>query len=498
MGKPSSSSLARKSVSKSKSKMNIMLPKMKASNRKIKRRRNKTIKNIFMQLRSESDASENISQNISIISLDNSLHNSTETLNDRPSKRTLSPSPGNRRKRQKSDSVIILNDEDLIINEGLCPQTPKKPSTIQCSTPIINKDSKTLSELIVNTFPKNNSSTIINLNKDINLTKQINRDSYLTIDLTDGNEASGSVNKTASTNDTKESENTVIDLVNTTDLPDCSIISVTKPDVSEHSLSGESDVTVLRKPQQSSTKQMRKIANGIAQLDSMEKGKLLEFITEKIFNGCNMPKHVKKSLTSIKDSITTNSDENDRIKKILLGQSPSRNSVGSNIYHPDRGNNNKSGLRMIVIDGSNVAMEHGKGKVFSVAGLKICIDYFLKRGHRVKAFVPRFRCKYGKSTDPRLLDHLERQGMVVYTPSREIKGKTITPYDDRYIIQCAAEFDGVIVTGDNYRDLADENSKWRFVIENRLLPFTWVDDMIMFPKDPLGRNGPTLQKFLSH
>lgn len=69
---------------------------------------------------------------------------------------------------------------------------------------------------------------------------------------------------------------------------------------------------------------------------------------------------------------------------------------------------------------------------------------------------------------------------------------------NRYIVQCAAEFDGVIVSGDNYRDLLSENPKWRFIIENRLLPFTWVDDMIMFPRDPLGRNGPTLERFLKH
>lgn len=68
----------------------------------------------------------------------------------------------------------------------------------------------------------------------------------------------------------------------------------------------------------------------------------------------------------------------------------------------------------------------------------------------------------------------------------------------RYIIQCAAEFDAVVVSGDNYRDLVNENPRWRSVIENRLLPFTWVGDMIMFPKDPLGRYGPTLEEFLRH
>lgn len=73
------------------------------------------------------------------------------------------------------------------------------------------------------------------------------------------------------------------------------------------------------------------------------------------------------------------------------------------------------------------------------------------------------------------------------------------PYSHyRYIIQCAAEFDGVVVSGDNYRDLINENKRWRYIIENRILPFTWVNNMIMFPKDPFGRGGPTLETLLKH
>lgn len=68
----------------------------------------------------------------------------------------------------------------------------------------------------------------------------------------------------------------------------------------------------------------------------------------------------------------------------------------------------------------------------------------------------------------------------------------------RYIVQCAVEYDGVIVSGDNYRSLLWQNRQWRFFIENRVLQFTWVGDMIMFPNDPLGRYGPTLDQFLRH
>lgn len=52
------------------------------------------------------------------------------------------------------------------------------------------------------------------------------------------------------------------------------------------------------------------------------------------------------------------------------------------------------------------------------------------------------------------------------------------------------------MSGDNYRDLLRENPSLRETIEKRLLIPTWVDDIIMFPSDPLGRFGPSLDQFL--
>nr|CAD7586547.1 unnamed protein product [Timema genevievae] len=66
----------------------------------------------------------------------------------------------------------------------------------------------------------------------------------------------------------------------------------------------------------------------------------------------------------------------------------------------------------------------------------------------------------------------------------------------RYIVQAAHEMGGVIVSTDNFRDLLEENPAWKDTIEKRLLMFTWVEDILMFPQDPLGRNGPTLEEFL--
>jgi len=174
---------------------------------------------------------------------------------------------------------------------------------------------------------------------------------------------------------------------------------------------------------------------------------------------------------------------------------PSSSAYGSNLYnpHPDTV---RMGLRPIVIDGSNVAIGHTNGRTFSCRGLQICIDYFLQRQHRVVAFVPQFRKSTIHSQDTAILDILEKQGLVTFTPSRKIGKQLVVPYDDRFIVQYAAECGGVIVSTDNYRDLLQENPAWRETIEKRLLMFTWVGDVIMFPQDPLGRHGPNLESFL--
>ncbi|XP_066289178.1 NEDD4-binding protein 1-like [Branchiostoma lanceolatum] len=154
-------------------------------------------------------------------------------------------------------------------------------------------------------------------------------------------------------------------------------------------------------------------------------------------------------------------------------------------------------LRPVVIDGSNVAMSHGKkkNKTFSSRGIALCVEYFWARGHRdITVFVPNFR--KGSATESYLLIELEEKGLLSFTPSRRIKGKTVASYDDRYIVRLAVENGGVIVSNDNYRDLLDESEAWRDVIENRLLLYTFVGDRFMPPDDPFGRNGPSLDILL--
>ena len=154
-------------------------------------------------------------------------------------------------------------------------------------------------------------------------------------------------------------------------------------------------------------------------------------------------------------------------------------------------------LRPIVIDGSNVAMNHGQKKVFSVRGIDLVVRYFENRGHkRITAFVPEFRKKFNQSSDQKLLEKLEEEQRVSFTPSRTVDGVHINSYDDTFILDYAAQHGAIVVTRDQYRDLINEKPEWREVIEKRILMQTFVGDDLMFPHDPLGRGGPNLDTFL--
>lgn len=81
-----------------------------------------------------------------------------------------------------------------------------------------------------------------------------------------------------------------------------------------------------------------------------------------------------------------------------------------------------------------------------------------------------------RGPEQHVLEQLERQAVLVYTPSRKVHGKRVVCYDDRYIVKVAYEQDGVIVSNDNYRDLQSENPEWKWFIEQRLLMFSFVND----------------------
>ncbi|XP_039524877.1 protein KHNYN-like isoform X1 [Pimephales promelas] len=162
-------------------------------------------------------------------------------------------------------------------------------------------------------------------------------------------------------------------------------------------------------------------------------------------------------------------------------------------------------LRQVIIDGSNVAMSHGLGVFFSCRGIALAVQHFWARGHReITVFIPQWRQKNNSKNkvcsvfpvEKHYLTDLHDLGFVKYTPSREVEGKRINSYDDRFMLALAQETNGVIVTNDNLRDLVDESPAWRDIIKKSLLQYVFAGDLFMLPDDPLGRGGPHLRDFL--
>ncbi|XP_034475744.1 NEDD4-binding protein 1 isoform X2 [Drosophila innubila] len=170
----------------------------------------------------------------------------------------------------------------------------------------------------------------------------------------------------------------------------------------------------------------------------------------------------------------------------------------SNTYNPGTkvSSTADSNKRPIIIDGSNVAFGHGCSNIFSAEGIKYCVEYFQKMGHDVKAVIPLFRRNPHKSSNPALLDQLHKDNKIVFTPCKNLPNQQSISYDDRFILQLAYERNAAVVSNDNYRDLIHENPAFKKIIENRVIGYSWCDDILILPKDPYGRFGPPLDEIL--
>ncbi|XP_074090870.1 protein KHNYN isoform X2 [Macrotis lagotis] len=129
-----------------------------------------------------------------------------------------------------------------------------------------------------------------------------------------------------------------------------------------------------------------------------------------------------------------------------------------------------TGLRHVIIDGSNIAMIHGLQHFFSCRGIALAVQYFWDRGHReITVFVPQWRLrKDAKVKERHFLTKLQSLSLLSVTPSRIVEGKRITSYDDRFMVKLAEETDGIIVSNDQFRDLSDESVNWAKIIRERL------------------------------
>lgn len=66
--------------------------------------------------------------------------------------------------------------------------------------------------------------------------------------------------------------------------------------------------------------------------------------------------------------------------------------------------------------------------------------------------------------------------MLTTTPSRELNGRRITSYDDRFILTLASKDDSVVVSNDKFKDLVIESADFKATVAKRQLFYTFAGD----------------------
>lgn len=123
--------------------------------------------------------------------------------------------------------------------------------------------------------------------------------------------------------------------------------------------------------------------------------------------------------------------------------------------------------------------------MFSWKGIRLCVDWFLVRQHRVKVLVPEENCH---AAPEEVINYLKTSNALIMTPSG--------CNDDLFIIEAARKTDGIIVSNDLYRDEKRFNDDLQRFIHLNRLPYIFDDDQFIPASDPQGRSGPTLDEFL--
>ena len=167
---------------------------------------------------------------------------------------------------------------------------------------------------------------------------------------------------------------------------------------------------------------------------------------------------------------------------------------------PSSSHDAKLAGKTVIIDGLNVARSYsvgfccpahhnyrfieGRGKPPPCGtAIKLAMDYFLRKGYRVEAFVPEWVMSGGKRRD--MYAH-EYELLLPYQHGAE-KHLMVTPSgadDDRFILQFAQGRisegeDVLIVSNDHYRDHIDSGMIDKAFMEKHAVKFMWARNVFM-------------------
>ena len=100
--------------------------------------------------------------------------------------------------------------------------------------------------------------------------------------------------------------------------------------------------------------------------------------------------------------------------------------------------------------------------------------FFWTKSNKKSNFL--FRSHFFFFSDQHILTELEKEKKLSFTPSRQVNGRRYVCHDDRYILNLAAMNGGIVVSNDNYRELINEKTEYKEVIEERILMYSFVND----------------------
>ncbi|KAI3383351.1 hypothetical protein SNEBB_011346 [Seison nebaliae] len=163
--------------------------------------------------------------------------------------------------------------------------------------------------------------------------------------------------------------------------------------------------------------------------------------------------------------------------------------------------------RTVVVDGMNVInygrqfRKNHEGQLWRLVSL---LEYFSAK-NQVIVVIPRkifssFDNRNANDENKKDLDQIVgklSEDQLVLTPHKVSGGRTISPYDDRYVLDIALRKNAVIISNDSFRDLCKENPDYSRHLTENLIGYAFMERYFMPATDPNGRHGKKLNELLA-
>ena len=222
-------------------------------------------------------------------------------------------------------------------------------------------------------------------------------------------------------------------------------------------------------------------------------------------NDEDFKKVIKMSLETEKQEkekppIDITKEELELKKALMLSLNPEEQIVPKNLQRFTLNHNKIGQFRPIVIDGCNLAYNYGKNVKFDAKGLHLAYNHFKDLGFEddnIVIIIKHVPERYMQPDDQKILGFYKEIGVIHESPSRIAGREIIMSDDDLFILNIAKTIKGNVLSNDRYRQYYDvQNGAYRDVIRYRLIKATFIQDQLILPQDPLGKDGPELDSFL--